>query len=379
LARYGYPNVAAGADVRRGRDHESFTFEGMSTTRVEIAAAAVQWHPQGAWLNTASYGLPPDCAWEAMQDALEDWRGGRTSWEHWGDFTEGARAAFGALVGVPPEAVATGATVSELVGLVAASIPDGARVLAPDIDFASVLFPFMVQERRGVQVRLVPPHELAGAIDASTDVVAFSAVQMASGEVADLDAVADAAAAHGALTLVDATQACGWLPIDATRFDVVVCHAYKWLMSPRGTAFMAVGASSLERIVPAAAGWWAGKDPHSSYFGPPLRLASDARRLDASPAWFCWVGTQPALELVVAMGVEAIHEHDVALANRFRAGLGLEPSNSAIVVADVPGGRDRLERAGITAAERGGRLRTSWHVYNTESDVDAALDALARS
>jgi selenocysteine lyase/cysteine desulfurase len=376
MARYGYPHVSAGADARR---HESSTFEGMSTTRVQIAEAARQWHPQGAWLNTASYGLPPDCAWEALQGALEDWRGGRTSWEHWGDSTEGARAAFGALVGVAPEAVATGATVSELVGLVAASIPDGARVLAPDIDFASVLFPFMVQERRGVSVRLVPPSELADAVDDATDVVAFSAVQMASGEVADLDAVADAAAAHGALTLVDATQACGWLPIDATRFDVVVCHAYKWLMSPRGTAFMAVRPELLDRIVPAAAGWWAGDDPHASYFGPPLRLTSDARRLDASPAWFCWVGTQPALELVVAIGVDAIHDHDVGLANRFRAGLGLEPSDSAIVVADAPGGRERLERAGITAAERGGRLRTSWHVYNTESDVDAALDALAGS
>src|SRR3954451_5235565 len=334
--------------------HESSTVEGMSTTRVQIAEAAGQWHPQGAWLNTASYGLPPDCAWEALQGALEDWRGGRTSWEHWGDFTEGARAAFAALVGVAPEAVATGATVSELVGLVAASIPDGARVLAPDIDFASVLFPFMVQERRGVDVRLVPPRDLAGAIDAATDVVAFSAVQMATGEVADLDAVAAAAAEHGALTLVDGTQACGWLPIDAARFDVVVCHAYKWLMSPRGTAFMAVGPDVLPRIVPAAAGWWAGEDPHDSYFGPPMRLATDARRLDASPAWFPWVGTQPALELLVAIGVEAIHAHDVGLANSFRAGLGLAPSDSAIVVVDVPGGRDRLERAGISAAERGG-------------------------
>src|SRR4051794_33408900 len=345
----------------------------MSTTRVEIAEAAAQWHAHGTWLNTASYGLPPDCAWDALRGALEDWRGGRTSWGHWGDSTEGARAAFAAVVGVAPEAVATGATVSELVGLVAASIPDGARVLAPDIDFASVLFPFMVQERRGVQLRLVPPSRLADSIDASTDVVAFSAVQMATGEGAELEAIAAAAAARGALTLVAATRACGWLPIDATRFDVVVCHAYKWLMSPRGTAFMAVGADSLERIVPAAAGWWAGDDPHTSYFGPPLRLARDARRLDASPAWFSWVGTQPALELVAAIGVEAINAHDVALANRFRVGLGLEPSDSAIVVADVPGGRDRLERAGITAAERGGGARAAGAPLKNGIHLGAAL------
>ena len=348
----------------------------MSTAQIEIASAREQWHPQGAYLNTASYGLPPDCAWEAMQQALGDWRSGRTSWEHWGDSTEGARASFAALVGVAPEAVATGATVSELVGLVAASLPAGARVLAPDIDFASVLFPFMVHADRGVDVRLVPPTRLADAIDATTDVVAFSAVQMATGELVALDAVCAAAEAHGAMTLVDGTQACGWLPLDAARFDVLVCHAYKWLMAPRGTAFMAVRQDRLDAIVPAAAGWWAGADPHASYFGPPLRLASTARRLDTSPAWFSWVATQPALELVNRIGVDAIHAHDVGLANRFRAGLGLEPSDSAIVTADVPGGRERLEAAGIMAAERGGRLRCSWHVYNTDDDVDAALEAL---
>src|SRR3954454_7797372 len=107
------PEVATG--------HESFTFDGMSTTPLDIAEAAAQWHPQGAWLNTASYGLPPDCAWDALQAALADWRRGRTSWEHWGDTPDAARAAFAALVGVAPDTVATGATVSELVGLVAAS------------------------------------------------------------------------------------------------------------------------------------------------------------------------------------------------------------------------------------------------------------------
>jgi selenocysteine lyase/cysteine desulfurase len=348
----------------------------MPTTQIEIASARHQWHPHGAYLNTASYGLPPDCAWDALQAALENWRGGRTSWEHWGDSTAGARTAFASIAGVDVETVATAATVSELIGLVAASLPAGTRVLAPEIDFASVLFPFMVQERRGVSLRLVAAENLADAIDADTDVVAFSAVQMATGEVADVEAIRAAAEAHGAMTVVDATQAMGWLPLDASRFDVVACHAYKWLMSPRGTAFMTVRRERLDALVPAAAGWWAGDDPHTSYFGPPLRLASTARRLDNSPAWFSWVGTQPALELVDAIGVEAIHAHDVGLANRFRAGLGLEPSDSAIVSADVPGAREKLAAAGIVAAERGGRMRASWHVYNTEADVDAALDAL---
>ena len=344
-----------------------------------ISVVREQWAPAGPYLNTASYGLPPRAGFEALQAALADWRGGRTSWEHWGESTEGARAAFAQLVGVTPQRVAIGATVSEFVGLAAACLPAGARVLVPDVEFTSTLFPFLVQETRAtgrIVVETVAPSRLAEAIDARTDVVAFSAVQMSTGEVADLDAITAAAAHHGALTLLDATQACGWLPVDATRFGAVVCSAYKWLMSPRGTAFMAVGDAWLERIVPHSAGWYAGEDVHASYFGPPLRLASDARRLDTSPAWFSWVGTQPALELLNRIGIDAVYAHDVSLANRFRAGLGMEPSGSAIVSVDLPDAARQLERAGIVAALRGGRLRVSWHVYNTADDVDATLEAL---
>jgi selenocysteine lyase/cysteine desulfurase len=38
---------------------------------------------------------------------------------------------------------------------------------------------------------------------------------------------------------------------------------------------------------------------------------------------------------------------------------------------------DRLASAGLRAAVRAGRLRLSFHLYNDESDVEAALRALA--
>jgi selenocysteine lyase/cysteine desulfurase len=342
-----------------------------------IADAREQWSPAGVYLNTASYGLPPRDGFEAMQAALADWRGGRTSWEHWGESTEGARAAWAAMVGVSPAQVAIGATVSAFTGLIAASLPDGANVVVPDVEFTSTLFPFLVQERRGVTVRTVAPDRLAEAIDASTDVVVFSAVQMSTGEVADMDAIVAAAEHHGARTLLDATQGCGWLPIDATRFGAVVAAGYKWLTAPRGTAWMAIADEWRDDVVPNAAGWFAGADVHASYFGPPLRLAADARQFDTSPAWFSWVGAQPSLELLNRIGIAAVYEHDVALANRFRAGLGMQPSNSAIVSFASEDGAEKLDRAGIVAALRGGRLRASWHLYNTDADVDAALDALS--
>ena len=332
------------------------------------SAWRTEWSPQGVYLNTASYGLPPARGFDAMQAALADWRAGATSWERWGDATNTARGTFARIAGVAPADVAVGATASGLLGLVAASLPAGARVVAPEGDFTSLLWPFAV---RGL-LRTVAAEDLADAA-AGADVVAFSAVQSASGEVADLEALA----ATEALTIVDATQAAGWLPLDAARFDIVVASAYKWLMSPRGTAFMAVRRSRLDDIAPAAAGWFAGADVHDSYYDMPVRLAADARRLDTSPAWFSWVGCAPALALVEEIGIAAIHAHDVGLANRFRAGLGLPPSDSAIVSADVPGAGERLASAGIVAAFRAGRMRASWHVYNSEDDVDRVLDVLA--
>ena len=341
---------------------------------VTIDQARALWEPVGVYCNTASYGLPPRPAWDALQAALEDWHGGRTSWEHWGESTEGARASFARLVGVDVDRVAVGSAVSELVGSVVTALPLGARVVVPDVEFTSTLFPLLVQER--LQVRTVPPAQLVEAVAEGVDAVAFSAVQMSSGEVADLAALAAAAASVGAITLCDATQALGWLPLRAGLFDAVVCGAYKWLMSPRGTAFLTVSDRLLERAVPHSAGWYAGEDVHGSYFGPPLRLASSARRLDVAPAWFSWVGTRPALELIERIGVEAIHAHNVGLANRYRSGLGLEPGNSAIVCADLPRAAERLQRAGIVAAVRGGLLRTSWHLYNDDGDVDRVLDVL---
>ncbi|HZB23031.1 MAG TPA: aminotransferase class V-fold PLP-dependent enzyme [Gaiellaceae bacterium] len=332
-----------------------------------------QWSPERPYLNTASYGLPPRVAFDALANALDDWRAGRVSWEPWCESTERARASFARLNGVGVDEVAVGATTSELVGLVAAAIPDGASVLAVDGDFSSLLFPFVARELR---VRTVPLDALADAIDGTTDVVAFSSVQSANGHVADLDTIATAARDAGALTVVDATQSCGWLPLDASRFDAVVCSGYKWLLSPRGTAYAYLGERLRERARPIHANWYAGEEQFGSYYGLPSRLASAARRFDTSPAWFSWVGAAPAVELLESIGIERIQERNVALANRFRAGLALEPSNTAIVSAEAADAHERLRAAGIQAATRAGGLRVSFHVYNTEDDVDAALDAL---
>ena len=347
----------------------------VNTTALGLDEAKRLWSPQPGWLNTATYGLPPDPAWTAMQDALADWRVGRTSWEDWCLATEQARESYARMIGVDVADVAVGAQVSQLLAPVATAIPSSATILIPEREFTSNLFPWLVQ---GNAVRTAPAGALADHIDSSVDVVAFGLVQSVDGEVTDYSAIVEAARAAGALIVVDASQACGWLPFDGSLADVVVTVAYKWLMSPRGTGFIYLSPGFRERLRPSAAGWYAGELPFDSFYGLPLRLAKDARAFDISPAWHAWVGTAPAMDLVERVGVATIGAHNVALANRFLVGLGQPTGISAIVTVEVADAELKLAAAGIRAASRGGRVRASFHIYNTESEVDAALEALTR-
>ncbi len=349
-----------------------------------VAEAAALWDVEPGYLNTSSFGAPPRPAWEALQAALQDWRAARTSWEPWAAAVDSSRQLFAEMIGVPTGSVATGSTVSQLLAPAAVAVPDGTRVLVPDVEFTSNVFPWAVHADRGVTVRAVPANRLVDSIGPDVDIVAYSAVQSATGEVADQRAIAAAARAADAMVVVDATQAIGWLPVDPDCADLLVCSAYKWLCSPRGTAFLAHHPTLaerhpdfVERLKPLAAGWFAGEDVHGSYYGLPLRLASDSRRFDISPAWHCWVGTAPALQILSAVGASAVGEHNVALANRFLAAMDSAPSNSAIVsVPAVDGAADRLTAAGVRFGLRAGRVRVAFHLYSTADDVDLAVTAL---
>lgn len=349
--------------------------------RARLEAAAGEFAAETIYLNTATYGLPPRRSFEALQAALGQWRTGRAEAHGYDEVVAGCRATFSRLVGVRPSTVALGATASSLVGLVAASLPSGARVLTATGDFTSVLFPFHVQAAlatRGIEVTEVPLERLADAVGAGTSLVAVSCVQSADGRLVDLDALVEACAACGAEILLDLTQAAGWLTVDAGRVAYTVAAGYKWLLGLRGTAYLTVREDLLDAVVPLAAGWYAGADRWASIYGAPLRLATDARRLDVSPAWLSWVGAGPALELLEAVGVPALQAHALELANRFCAGAGLPPTDSAIVsvAADEEVG-PAMADAGVVASVRAGRLRLGFHVSTRPADVDRALEVLA--
>jgi selenocysteine lyase/cysteine desulfurase len=347
------------------------TFE--SLVRAEFA-------PKDTFLNTASNGLLPARTVTALDRAARMRAQGLPLGSLYED-VEHVRAAFARLAGVPVERVATGGSVAEYGGLVAASLPAGAEVLTAEGDFASLVNPFHM--RGDLKVRAVPLERLAESVRPGTALVAVSAAQSADGRVADLARVREAALAHGARTYIDASQAAGWLPLEAGAYDFVAVVAYKWLLGPHGTVFFTV-PEDFGGLAPLLAGWVAGEVPFDSCYGPVTELARSARRFDIAPSLLGYPGLRASLELVEQLGVDAIHAHDLALADRFRAGLaalGHEPLPSpGSAIVSVPGLdhlQPRLAEAGIQVSDRAGNLRASFHLYNTEADVDRLLQALS--
>ena len=340
-------------------------------------AVRAQFPGAAGYLDTASLGLPPRVAVEAMTEAIAEWQAGRASAPGYDRYVEAARESFATMVAVPPAHVAVGAQVSALVAMAATLLERGARVLVPEGEFTSVVFPFLTRDDLGFEVVTAPLERLAEAVDPGTAMVAFSLVQSADGRVADAEAIRAAAAAVGAFTLADTTQAAGWLPFRADDYDLTVTGGYKWLLCPRGTAFMTVRPELLERIQPLYAGWYSGGDPWDSIYGLPLRLAADASRLDLSPGWLAWVGTAASLALLDEVGIEGIHRHDLHLADTVRVELGLEPADSAMVSLELSTGFDPGRLDGMRTAFRAGRLRAGFHLYNTEDDVERLLSAVS--
>lgn len=329
------------------------------------------------YLNTASIGLPPVVAADAVAGAVTDWATGRAHPPAFDAAVETARAGFAALCGVPADRVACGSTVSALVGLLAASVPDGARVLVADGEFGSVTHPFAVQ-RRGVTVTGAPLDEL-GDLAPSHDLVAVSVVQSADGRIADLGALR-AAQGAGTRVLLDVTQAAGWLPLQLDWADAVVGAGYKWLLSPRGAAWLVLHPSwetdPAWAPVAHAAGWFGNADRWADLYtlGPPL--ADGPPGLDTSPDWLSQVGAAVTLPWLAGLDPEAVRAHCAGLADALRERLGMAPAGSAIVAVDRPSAAERLSGAGLVVASRAGAARLSFHLANTGDDVDRAVRAL---
>ena len=173
-----------------------------------------------------------------------------------------ARARRGhGLVNAPVQQVAIGPQVSYFAGIVAASLPSGAEVVGYENDFPSLLYPFIA--RGDLDVRLLPSLSEPGRRRAAARPTSSppSAVQFTDGRgVCDADALTAPRRRMERSSSTRRRHAAG-CQLDASRFDVLIAGAYKWLLSPRGTAFMSARPEVLERLSRRSAGWYASEDP----------------------------------------------------------------------------------------------------------------------
>ena len=343
---------------------------------LSLDRARAEFGGSAGYLAAASMGLPCLATVTALrEDLAATFDGARTpaDYEH---LVATGRALYAALVGVDARDVAIGSQTSVLGGVVAAWLPAGSEVLTVEGEFTSMTYPFLV--RPDLTVRAVPLADLADAVHSGTTLVAFSFIQSATGDVADVDAVVREAARHGARTFCDLTQAAGVHPVYAGRFDLTVCHAYKWLCAPRGAAFLTVRPELQEHIRPVQAGWYAGRDVWSSVYGTAMDLAPDARRFDVSPVWPAWVGAVPALELFTSLDISAVWQHCARLGALTLESLGEPVRQQAVVTVDDEHGDGlrALTAAGVRASGRAGRLRLAFHLWNDEDDVERVARTL---
>lgn len=343
----------------------------MTGHSVALQSAIAEFREPRGYLAVASIGLPPDRAVAALRADLTAWEAADRDPQGYDPVVARTRESYAALVGVPADRVAIGSQTSVLVGLVAAAVPDGAEVLLADGDFSSIHFPFL--QRPGIRTRVVPLAALAESITEQTWLVAFSLVQSATGVVADTAGILEAAARVGAHTLCDTTQAAGVHPVDASAFDVTVCHSYKWLCAPRGVAFLTVSARFDPLLTPLQAGWYAGDDPWTNVYGPAMSLSADARRFDVSPAWQAWVGAEQSIGLFAGLDIAEVWAWTSGLGDALCEAVGIPAQHQAIVTWPDASGEDlrRLVEAGIRISGRAGRLRASFHLWNDHSDVEA--------
>ena len=292
-------------------------------------------------------------------------------------------------------------------------VGEGDRVVTTVLEHNSVLRPLsrMADERNahvfyaGCDKKGVLDYDdLARLVVPGTRVVFCTHASNVTGNVCDLSRVSRVAHDAGALLVVDASQTAGHHDIDMREMgiDVLCFTGHKGLMGPQGTGGLAV-AEGVD-VAPWAMG---GTGVHSFDTLQPLEWPT---RLEAGTLNGHGIaGLSAGLDFIETQGgTEAIAAHERALADRFLAGVREipwiklygafgQPTRTAIVslnVEDVDSAEisDALMQGwGIATrpsahcaplmhralgTERQGVVRFSFGYFNTNEEVDTAIDAL---
>ena len=287
----------------------------------------------------------------------------------------------------------------------------GDHVITTDLEHNSVLRPLYRLEKEGVITLDFVPADRLGRPDYSafeslirpeTRAIVCTHASNLTGNMIDIARVGKIAHGKGLLFVVDASQTAGAVPIDMEEMNIdILCFTgHKGLMAPQGTGGLCIreGVEIRPFKVGGSGVHSYDKEQPSPY---PTRL--EAGTLNAHGI----AGLSAAIDYVNQIGVENIRNHENALMRRFYEGVSamegitvygdFETPRTAVVtinigdedssmISDVlfedyeiatrPGAHcaPRMHEALGTTEQGAVRFSFSW--FNTEADVDAAIQAV---
>jgi kynureninase len=355
-------------------------------------------------LHFASHtlGAMPRGVEAALAKYAADWRThGIRAWEAgWFALPVEVGNLLGTIVNAEPGSISMheNVTGAEAVALSALDFaPPRNRLVCTAEDFPSVLYLYEGLARRGVEVVRVPSRaghrideaDVLAAIDERTAVVAISMVLFRSSRLLDVARIASRAREVGALTLIDAYQAVGTVPVDvqALGVDLLAGGSVKWLCGGPGAGYLYVSPRVAPKLQPAFTGWLAHEKPFD-FDVTPMRWDAGPRRFwTGTPGIPAFTAAREGYTIVARAGAAAIREKSlrqtarlIALADEygFRVGSPREAAQrGGTVVLDVPNAEavtNALLAGDVLLDFRPGvGIRLAPHFYTRDDELDEVM------
>lgn len=289
----------------------------------------------------------------------------------------------------------------------------GDRILTSVAEYASNYIAFLqIAKQQGVEVIAVPNDDhgqisvttLERMIDPKVKLIAITHVPTNGGLIQPAAAVGAVARAHGIPYLLDACQSVGQLAIDvqAIGCDFLSATGRKYLRGPRGTGFLYVRRSWLDRLEPPFL------DLHAATWVAPDRyeMLPDAKRFEnweRSIAGLLGLGA--AVDYALALGMPAIEADLRRKAAILRQKLAAIPGVTVRDLGQEKGGIVTFTKKGVdasaiktglakskinvsvsgrsstyldmTARHLSDVVRSSVHYYNSEDEIEQLCAAVA--
>jgi selenocysteine lyase/cysteine desulfurase len=353
------------------------------------------------YLNSCSQGALSDAVEDGLREYVASWHEHGSPWDLWVERYEAARTQFADFIGATSDEVAVVPYASAGINSVASALAFDQRnkVVLGEFEFPTMGHIWLAQQKRGAQVEFVPAFgdviPLKGyerAIDRKTLIVPITGICFMNGFRSPVKEIVQLAHANGALAMLDDYQDCGTRPVNvrAANLDFYVTGTLKYLLGPPGLAFLYVRKELIDSLRPTITGWFAQTNPFA-FDVKHLDLAPSARRFEAgSPPIPNIYAAMRGIELLREIGLDNISAHIAGLVRSLLAGaqkLGLRaktPQDSVgplcvLQCKDAPAVVQKLAASGIVCSSRHDGLRLSFHIYNTQSDVDSVLEVLERN